>query len=180
MIYVYLCLVRMPFFTLRSETSPVIRSVSSAAQPIPAADHDCQKISGDEEMKETLRQIFEHYGMDVFRNGSRLLSFYADLAPRDMRGKHLLSCFLQCDGNEKLISVLEKPAPEQASAIRLVIRQMTSGLSIAEDASQEVCCAFWLAIGGKPVELSVPTEQKPTTPPAPHREPVPPPVHPRS
>lgn len=101
-------------------------------------------------MIKTLQYIAENYGIDVLRDGNKLIAFYSDLAPRQKRERQMLEFFVKCNGNNKLLDALHRSPKEQEACVRVLVEQMSTQLLMSEDAAYAVCENFWTAIGGTP------------------------------
>lgn len=124
-------------------------------------------------MIKTLQYIAENYGTDVLRDGSKLIAYYSDLAPRQKRERQMLDFFVKCNGNNKLLDALHSSPKEQEVCMRALVEQLATQLLMSEDAAYAVCENFWTAIGGTPLSGLV-TKAAPVPQPAPN--PVPKPI----
>lgn len=115
-------------------------------------------------LDDVLAHIRKNFGDEVMRDGTKLQSLFADLAPQLKREKVMLSYFVECNGNEVFLSAIHEDRSEARAKIKTVMEQMENDLLVSHDAVQQVCKVFWHVIGGEthdyfqPVKLqSAPT-----------------------
>lgn len=99
-------------------------------------------------LSNVLSYIADTFGDDAMKDGRKLLSLFADLAPNLKREKILLRHFVECDGNSILLKAFSADEPEARIKIRMVIDRMEQELLVLPDAAQNICLVFWTAIGG--------------------------------
>ena len=121
-------------------------------------------------IEDVLREIIRLEGVEVLRNGNRMISFFSDLAPHMTKERRVLRYFVDCNGNTLFLDVRNAKAADQRLRYQQVVYRMCNDLYIAEKAAQQVCSAFWSAVyGDMPIG-------EPTAPPKPSAPPTPPPA----
>ena len=101
-----------------------------------------------ETMDDVLAQICKEFGTDVLRDGTKLLSIFADMAPKLKRERTILRYFVECNGNEVFVEAIHLEPNETRARIRSVMDTMKNDLQVSDAAIQQVCRSFWHVIGG--------------------------------
>ena len=99
-------------------------------------------------MEDVLKYIFDRFGIETMRSGTKLQSFFADLAPHLRKEKIMLRHFIECDGNVILLQAKQENKNEAAARIAGVVQRMEDELMVMPDVAKSICRAFWIAIGG--------------------------------
>lgn len=99
-------------------------------------------------MDDVLPYILKNFGSEAMKDGAKLQSLFADLAPELKREKTMLRYFVQCDGQCRLFDALRAPSDEARAIIHAVISQMEDDLLMATVPAKQICKSFWIAIGG--------------------------------
>ena len=99
-------------------------------------------------IEDVLKYISETFGPETMRNGTKLQSFFADLAPHLRKEKIMLRHFVECDGNVVLLKAKQADKSEAKARIAGVVQRMEDELMVMPDVAKAICRAFWLAIGG--------------------------------
>lgn len=107
-------------------------------------------------MIQTLRSIIGVYGLDILKDGNKLLAYYSDLAPMQKREHLMLEYLVKCDGHITLVNALFDTTDEQTRKMKQLVGQMVTQLLISEDTAETICQNFWEAIGGMPLVLKQP------------------------
>lgn len=107
-------------------------------------------------MIQTLKSIIGVYGLDILRDGNKLLAYYSDLAPMQKRERQMLEYLVKCDGHIILINALCDTTDEQTRKIKQLVDRMVAQVLVSEDIAETVCYNFWEAIGGMPIVLKQP------------------------
>lgn len=105
-------------------------------------------------MHDVLSYIVENFGLETMREGMKLQSLFADLAPSLKREKIMLRHFIECDGNNVLLSAIHNDKQEARAQITRVIQRMEDELMVMPDIASAVCHSFWCAVGGSPDLIS--------------------------
>ena len=112
-------------------------------------------------MIQTLKYIIDVYGLDILKDGSKLLAYYADLSPKQQRERQMLEYLVKCNGHIILLNALHDTNDEQIRKMKLLVERMVAQLLVSDDIAEITCQNFWEAIGGTPIVLkrpkSVPT-----------------------
>ncbi len=115
-------------------------------------------------MDEVLSYIAEAFGIATMRDGVKLQSLFADLAPQLKKEKIMLRHFIECDGHIVLLKTIQEEPQEYQAKINTVIQRMEDDLMVMPDVAQSVCRSFWIAIGGNNELINnVPQAVSPTT-----------------
>ena len=107
-------------------------------------------------MIQTLKNIIDVYGLDILKDGNKLLAYYADLSPKQQRERQMLEYFVKCNGHITLLNALHDTNDEQIRKMKLLVERMVAQFLIPEDIAETVCQNFWKAIGGTPIVLRQP------------------------
>jgi len=106
-------------------------------------------------MEAALKYIAETYGDEILRDGQKLTEHFANTAPNLSREQKLLSYFVQCNGNSRLIKVLPlSDAKRRQEWIRLT-QYMETEMRINSDGVSLVCESFWNAASGGKIPVPV-------------------------
>lgn len=97
-------------------------------------------------MEDVLIEINRLFGMDVLTDRSRLVAYFHDLAPQLSKQRRILKYFVECNGPQKLVNVMEASREEQSACVKRIVKEMQDELFIETSASQIVCDAFLYAI----------------------------------
>ena len=93
-----------------------------------------------------IRDIEKQFGEAALRDKNRLLSFFSDLAPELSREKNLLKCFVECEGNTRLLDVRKHSAADQTVAVEQTVQLMQDRFFIDRNAAQTICTAYLHAL----------------------------------
>ncbi len=104
-----------------------------------------------------LKYIFERFGIEFMRDGSKLLSCFADLAPALKKEKRMLSYFVECNGNTILIDAKGDSSEAVEAAVKRVVEQMVEELFVSENVSAGIAEAFLAAISKDEEKCTVAT-----------------------
>ncbi len=102
-------------------------------------------------MADVLIAIIQCSNIDVFRDATKLMSYFCDIAPNMSREKTMLSYFLKCNGNVVLLDAMTKTHSEQIACRETVAQRIITDCLVNDDVAYEICDSFWEAIGGKPL-----------------------------
>lgn len=105
-------------------------------------------------LKEILARIAARYGLELLKNGDRLIAVFADLAPTMEKELRLLKFFVEADCHTALFNVRNSTAAEQHLSIEECIRSMIDEFFIASDAAIMVCEAYWAAVWQRSTQKS--------------------------
>lgn len=100
-------------------------------------------------LDDVLVHILVNFGEEALRDGIKLQSLFADLAPQLKREKVMLRYFVECNGNDVFLNAIHEDQGEARVKIKTVMEQMENDLLVSHDAVQQVCKAFWHVLGGK-------------------------------
>lgn len=100
-------------------------------------------------LEDVLAHINKNFGEEAMRDGAKLQSLFADLAPQLKREKVMLRYFVECNGNEVFLGAIHEDLSEAKAKIKTVMDQMENDLLVSHDAVQQVCKVFWHVIGGE-------------------------------
>lgn len=100
-------------------------------------------------LDDVLAHIHKNFGEEAMRDGTKLQSLFADLAPQLKREKMMLRYFVECNGNEVFLSAIHEEQSEAKAKIKAVMEQMENDLLVSHNAVQQVCKVFWHVIGGE-------------------------------
>jgi len=110
-------------------------------------------------MEDALKYIVNTYGVDILRNGQKLIAYFANIAPELRREQKLLRDFIQCDGNTRLLDAMSRSDAARQLEWNLLTQYMEREMWISSYAVSLVCNGFWnAASGGKipaPVKMQV-------------------------
>lgn len=104
-----------------------------------------------------LVEIVQRFGIDILRNGSKMVAIFSDLAPQLRKERLLLTYLTQFDGNLKLLEVKHLPQAKQRATYLKVVQHLTDEQFVAQSAAENVCQCFLKAIG-----VTVAPEQTPS------------------
>lgn len=107
-------------------------------------------------MIQTLKSIIGVYGLDILKDGNKLLAYYSDLAPMQKRERQMLEYLVKCDGHITLMNALYDTTDEQTRKMKQLVDRMVAQVLVSEDIAETVCQNFWEAIGGMPIVLKKP------------------------
>jgi hypothetical protein len=99
-------------------------------------------------MDEVLSYTVGKFGVEIMRDGVKLQSFFADLAPHLKKEKIMLRHFIECDGHIVLLKAVREEPQEAQARISSVIQRMEDDLMVMPEAAKSVCHSFWIAVGG--------------------------------
>lgn len=133
-------------------------------------------------MDEVLSYTVGKFGIEIMRDGVKLQSFFADLAPHLKKEKIMLRHFIECDGHIVLLKAVGEGAQEAQARINSVIQRMEDDLMVMPEAARSVCHSFWIAVGGDKgsIENAPPAVSSTTVATAPENPRVAPPVQPQA
>ena len=116
-------------------------------------------------MIQTLKYIIDVYGLDILKDGNKLLAYYSDLSPKQQRERQMLEYLVKCNGHVILLNALYDTTDEQMRKMKLLVERMVAQVLVSDDIAETVCQNFWKAIGGTPIVLKqpkpVPTSHNP-------------------
>lgn len=113
-------------------------------------------------MIQTLKSIIGVYGLDILKDGNKLLAYYSDLAPMQKRERQMLEYLVKCDGHITLMNALYDTKDEQTRKMKQLVDRMVAQVLVSEDIAETVCKNFWESIGGMPIAWKQP-KQTPTS-----------------
>lgn len=99
-------------------------------------------------MDEVLSYTVGKFGIEIMRDGVKLQSYFADLAPHLKKEKIMLRHFIECDGHIVLLKAVREEPREAQARINSVIQRMEDDLMVMPEVAKSVCLSFWIAIGG--------------------------------
>jgi len=109
-------------------------------------------------MEDTLKYIAGTYGADILRDGRKLASYFADIAPELRREHKLLGYLAQCDGNVRLIDALSLSDTGQRQEWLRLTQYMKDDMCLDGNAVTFVCESFWNEASGGKVPVPVLTQ----------------------
>ena len=116
-------------------------------------------------MIQTLKYIIDVYGLDILKDGNKLLAYYSDLSPKQQRERQMLEYLVKCNGHVILLNALHDTNDEQIRKMKLLVERMVAQVLVSDDIAEITCQNFWEAIGGTPIVLKqpkpVPTSHNP-------------------
>ena len=116
-------------------------------------------------MIQTLKYIIDVYGLDILKDGNKLLAYYSDLSPKQQRERQMLEYLVKCNGHVILLNALYDTTDEQMRKMKLLVERMVAQVLVSDDIAKITCQNFWEAIGGTPIVLKqpkpVPTSHNP-------------------
>ena len=107
-------------------------------------------------MIQTLKHIIDVYGLDILKDGNKLLAYYSDLSPKQQRERQMLEYLVKCNGHVILLNALYDTTDEQMRKKKLLVERMVAQVLVSDDIAETVCQNFWKAIGGTPIVLKQP------------------------
>ena len=110
-----------------------------------------------------LLEIGRSFGLDALTNSSRLMAYFADLAPLLSQQRRALSYFIQCNGPQKLFQSATLDRQEQNVRVRQLVSLMQNDMLVEQTAAQMICDAFLTAVTDPQVRTVIRTV--PTTAP---------------
>ena len=119
-----------------------------------------------------LEEMIRRFGVDILRNGPRMVAVFTDLAPQLRKERILLTYLIQSDGNRKLLDAVQMPSSRQRAEYQRVVQHLTEERFIARNAAENICCCFLKAVGVTITEEPVEPEKKPKTATPPAQKPV--------
>ena len=81
-------------------------------------------------MDEVLSYTVGTFGVEIMRDGVKLQSFFADLAPHLKKEKIMLRHFIECDGHIVLLQAVREEPQEAQAQINSVIQRMEDDLMV--------------------------------------------------
>lgn len=102
-----------------------------------------------ETVEDVLVEIYSRFGAGILASDTKLLAYFSDLAPHLVKQRKILSYFLECDGQKKLLAVEHASEEEQLVCVRRIVNEMNQELFIEVAAAQMICDAFLFAITGR-------------------------------
>lgn len=99
-------------------------------------------------MDEVLSYIAGAFGVATMRDGVKLQSLFADLAPHLKKEKIMLRHFIECDGHIVLLKAVREEPQEAQARINSVIQRMEDDLMVMPEVAKSVCRSFWIAVRG--------------------------------
>ena len=124
-------------FTSKIDACPFCGKLMQPAKPLLSS------------LDDVLAHIYKNFGEEAMRDGTKLQSLFADLAPQLKREKVMLRYFVECNGNEVFLSAIHEDQSEAKAKIKTVMEQMENDLLVSHNAVQQVCKVFWHVIGGE-------------------------------
>lgn len=116
-------------------------------------------------VEEVLVEINSRFGVSILTDETKLVAYFADLAPQLSKQRRILRYFAECGGPKKLVAVMDASERDQIICIKQIVKEMKDEMFIEETASQMICDAFLFAISGHRVmEVAVSAHPKSNAP----------------
>lgn len=98
-------------------------------------------------VEDVLQEILQRFGMDILKNGQKLIAIFSDLSPQLKRERLLLTYLIQADGNNKLLEARGLAKDEQQACFQQVCKYLVEEQFVAEEAARRICTSYSMAIG---------------------------------